>query len=343
MKSNGEHPEPKKSLGDIFEDLLKADFDGLPGEPISPTGSQPTILPANKPWVCQPVRGFVGHTTPVWSVAVWGESALSASGWRSDKGTHDCTVRLWNLNSGAEVLTLQGHHDHVRAVAFSPDGKFAASASDDRTIRHWDLHAGRQVARLPLPNAIKCLAFSPRGNWLISGGDDKVVRFSTPDGKVLAGFGGHTDTILAVGVSPDGSMVASSGEDRTVRLWDVVKGIEVLQYRHNTFVGALAFSRDGKHLLSGSADETVLFDLRERRELRRFDRPARAVAFSPVADVFLLSSGSHVDLCQIGAEHPVEQYFTGQIMSLAFCPDGKRFLTAVYKDKTLQLWDMPPG
>lgn len=342
MKSNGNPQGPKKSLGEIFAELLNEDHDEFLPKQIPPIGSQPITLPPNKPWVCQPVRKFVGHTTPVWSVAVWGESVLSGSGWRSNKGTHDCTVRLWNLETGSEIFSLQGHKDHVRAVVFSPNGKFAASASDDRTIRHWDLQAGKEVARFLSPNAINCLAFSPRGNWLVSGGVDRVLRYSTAEGKELATFRGHTDTILAVAVSPDGSIVGSAGEDRTVRFWDVAKGIEILQYRHNTFVGALTFSRDGKRFLSDSVDDTVLFDVDGQRELRRFDGPASAIAFSPIAESFVRATGSQVELWQTGAEHPAEKYLTGRITSLAFCPNGNRFLTANYHDKTLQLWDMPP-
>jgi WD40 repeat protein len=63
-------------------------------------------------------------------------------------GSDDRTLKVWELESGRAVQTLEGHAGPVWAVAVTPDGSRAISGSDDGTLKVWDLESGRAVQTL---------------------------------------------------------------------------------------------------------------------------------------------------------------------------------------------------
>jgi WD40 repeat protein len=72
--------------------------------------------------------------------------AFSPDGKRIVSGSLDNTLKVWDAETGQEMLTLKGHSDPVYSVAFSSDGKRIVSGSDDNTLKVWD---GRPLEKPP--------------------------------------------------------------------------------------------------------------------------------------------------------------------------------------------------
>jgi WD40 repeat protein len=80
------------------------------------------------------LRTLDGHRDWVKAVAI-----ASKDGKIAVSGSDDCTLRVWNLQTGAELSRLTGHNGSINGVAITPDGQLAVSASNDRTLKVWDL------------------------------------------------------------------------------------------------------------------------------------------------------------------------------------------------------------
>jgi WD40 repeat protein len=84
------------------------------------------------------------------------------------------TVHLIDF-MGKELRRLKGHDSYLMDLAFTADGKFLATASDDRTVRLWDVGSGKQLASFPAGDCWT-LALSPDGKTLATGTREKAIK-----------------------------------------------------------------------------------------------------------------------------------------------------------------------
>jgi WD40 repeat protein len=192
-------------------------------------------------------------------VAFNGDSRLLATA-----GIHR-SLQLWDVPSWKEVRSLVGSNPHPNTAAFSPDGRWLASAAGQAQgssgeIMIWDLATGKQsTAYLGHADRVYTVAYSPDGRQLASASQDSTVKvWDVANGDTVWTLTGHGSEVNCVAFSPDGRRLASAGNDRTVRLWDLSCGQELLTLSgHARQVYGVAFSPDGQYLASTGADGTV--------------------------------------------------------------------------------------
>ncbi|MFO1095360.1 MAG: protein kinase [Planctomycetaceae bacterium] len=179
----------------------------------------------------------------------------------------DKSLRVWDADTGNDVIILGEHDRMIRGVVFSPDGKHLASVGDDGAVKFWDGTRLRepQTSNVSFRGRVHGqslkIAFSPDGERLATGADENTVKiWSVSTGTELQTLRGHSGDIYAVAFSPDadGRWIASAGEDSTVKIWNSRSGELVHSLRgHLGLVSSLAFTPDGQKLVSGSRDHTV--------------------------------------------------------------------------------------
>ena len=267
-----------------------------------------TASPTIKTQISQPLkceRTIMANDRSIDCIAYssWYQNFAIASG--------DCRIRLWQLNSGQRIGTLDGHTDRVTCLVMSPSGKTLISGSQDKTIKFWDL------------------------------GKKKVIR-------TLAGFfNGHFNSVIALAISPDNQTLLSCDTDNSLKVWDLNRVQEVHNISFSAAITCLAFSPNGQLFCSGGLEPQIrIREVKTRQVVRSLNNTSAvlSLAFSPNGK--LLATGGFDgqiklwDLATAKIVHTLEGH-SDRISQVMFSHDGRTLISASW-DRTIK-WHLESG
>lgn len=292
----------------------------------------------------QIVKIYLAHQSWVWSINFSPDAQTLAS------GSHDCTIKLWDISTGQCLNTFK--HAAIADLAWSPDSTRLVSAGLDSTLRVWNVQTGEclKVLEVNIPR-IASVAWSPDGRLLASpGGDNTVLLWDALAGERIKSLPNHTDLVWYVVFSPDGKTLASSSQDGTIKLWNVSTGKCNQTVRGNFgIVWWLAFSPNGRTLAGGCQDGTVrlweTFTGQCLKTLQGHTSLVWSVAFSP--DGKTLASGSDDQTIKLwdtsrGDCWQTWHGYSNAIWDVDVSSDGQQ-LASAHQEGTIRLWDRKTG
>ena len=321
-------------------------------------------------------RIFGGHTSPVMAVAVSldGRYMLTGSGQISLALPllEDNTMRLWDLQTGAEIRRFEGHTDAIWKVAFSPDGHTAFSGSADRSVIQWDLATGTILQRyegkemVPGWNPVVYLAVSPDGKSLLFARyDGEIHLIDINSGKERQVFRLHIpfDFIYCLSFSPNGQTIYSVGmvpgsHLENLVVWDVARGTErhfeisdsdtLNGFRLGPIDIAATVSPDGRLALGVRGTDLVLYDVENAQEIRRFNKIQPLITSIAISRDGRTALTTAVDasliLWNLDQGEPIRVFrgHEGWVTTATFTPDELHGVSGS-SDGTARLWDLDSG
>jgi WD40 repeat protein len=278
-------------------------------------------------------------------------SAIAASGY------HEIT--FWKTADGMLDRRLTGLAERIYDIAYSPDGKWLATASGDPGVygvaKLWLAEPGgggkpvRDLAETQ--DVVFAVAFSPDSKRIATAGADRTIRvFEVETGKLLTQIEDHADWIFGVAFSPDGKRLASASRDKTSKVFDLEKKESLVTFPgHAQPVYSILFTADGKGVATGGEDSRIRIwnpdnDGKSVREISGFGGTVFKLRNSPDGKSLIAASGDktvHIfdskgsSLCKL-------QGHNDWIYALAISPDGKTVASGSW-DGEIKLWNLADG
>ena len=300
----------------------------------------------------------VSPESPLWIQAVYDVDPSAArfvrAGLDMDRDQCEAKTVVYDMDNGAVVFELSGHDDRVNSVAYSPNGDYIVTASDDETIRLYDAAAGTYYTSYSRNSAVNAVAFSPDSNFVAlaqADGNVIIVNIETDaDGDpVFAHYrtlASHTAAVNSVAFSPDGTQLLSGSNDRRALLWNIADRTILRDMDHALGVKAVAFSSDEPWMIATGSEDGVIkvWNITSGGELLTLTGHADSVnGLDFSEDGLSLASVSSDDTIKLwnpylGILVATYSGHDDDVTAVAYAPDGSSIVSGS-ADYTARVWN----
>jgi WD40 repeat protein len=315
------------------------------------------------------VSGSEDNTLRIWDAAsgtqllvlAGHKNTIRAATFSTDGGgilsaSSDWTLRLWDVSTG-KLLSNTEASGRLASAVFSPTGRSMLVGTEENGIELRDVATGRILLTFGSPlTPVVAVAFSADGSTVVSANSDNILKvWDAATGRLQYTFKA-SKAVTSVAFSPDSRelvAVSTGSEDPPwpdkLALWDVASGKLLRNSEQDMgFASSVAFSPDGRRLLTGGAYETNeslnLWDTATGKLLRAFKTKdgVFSVAFSPDGRKVVSAGGRAIDLWNADTGNKLRTLkVSEELTTVAFSPNGKTIVSG--GDSGVQLWDAVAG
>ena len=147
-------------------------------------------------------------------------------------GSHDCTLKIWELATLQCRCTLIGHKREIVTIAVVPDGSYMVSGSY-KEIKIWDPTTGMCIRDLEgQTGLLTTIAISPDGRFAFSGSSEGVLRiWEIRTGLYLKAYSEHSNDLNVITFTSDHQYVITGSSDKTIKVWKIVNAPNIVNIK----------------------------------------------------------------------------------------------------------------
>ena len=263
-------------------------------------------------------------------------------------GGQDGSVRIWDAETGQQLLNPPAHQEPVNSVDWSPDGTMIASGSADNTVKIWNADTGSQRFTLEgHAEDVTNVSWSPNGESFVSSGWSVLVWNIEGQFPLYESLR-HSDQIESLAWSPDSQQLISASADNSMKLLIVQSAdSSVAVEAQETTVYGVSWSPDGETIVQSAGKNIQVRNSDMGIQNSVGEHKANTTHFEWLEDgsrLISVSSDGELILWDTSTWKPLQKNseHTGEKTSAAISPDGSKVASGSV-DGIVRIWEAATG